>query len=77
MLMIGIVPHQYQRKIFEIVTRESVETVVREGLDVIIGRVKKAVSSNDFLAGLSIFQVTHFIDLFESFLTTLNSLLNY
>ena len=75
--MIGIVPHQYQRKIFEIVTRESVETVVREGLDVIIGRVKKAVSSNDFLAGLSIFQVTHFIDLFESFLTTLNSLLNY
>jgi len=61
--MIGIVPHQYQRKIFEIITRESVETVVREGAEVIIGRVKKAVASNDFLAGLSVFQVHNIVTL--------------
>ena len=31
-LMIGIVPYQYQKKIFEIITRESVDAVVREGM---------------------------------------------
>ena len=30
-LMIGIVPHLYQKKIFEIITRDIVDTVVREG----------------------------------------------
>ena len=35
-LMIGIVPHQYQKKIFEIITRESVDAVVREGSAIFI-----------------------------------------
>ncbi len=55
-LMVGIIPHQYQRKIFEIITRDSLDLVVRDA-DAILGRVKKSTANNDFLAIISVFQV--------------------
>ena len=55
-LMAGIIPHQYQKPIFEKITRESLDLVIRDA-DAIIGRVKKASSPNDYLALISIFQV--------------------
>ena len=55
-LMVGIIPHQYQKKIFEIIARDSVDLVMNEG-EQIIHRVKKAVGNNDFLAIMSIFHV--------------------
>jgi exocyst complex protein 7 len=55
-LMVGIIPHQYQKGTFEIISRESLDLVIRDA-DAIIGRVKKASSSNDFLAIISVFQV--------------------
>ena len=55
-LMAGIIPHQYQKPIFEKITRESLDLVIRDA-DAIISRVKKASSPNDYLALISIFQV--------------------
>ncbi len=39
-LMIGIVPYQYQKKIFEIITRESVDAVVREGIPPFVAQIE-------------------------------------
>ena len=55
-MMAGIIPHQYQKTIFEKISRESLDLVIRDS-DAIIGRVKKASSSNDYLSIISIFQV--------------------
>jgi exocyst complex protein 7 len=55
-LMVGIVPHQYQRKIFEIVVRDSIELVLGDG-DAIMAKVKKAIASNDFLSIMTVFYV--------------------
>ena len=55
-MMAGIIPHQYQKGIFEKISRESLDLVIRDS-DAIIGRVKKASTSNDFLSIISIFQV--------------------
>ena len=55
-MMAGIIPHQYQKGIFEKISRESLDLVIRDS-DAIISRVKKASTSNDFLSIISIFQV--------------------
>ena len=55
-MMAGIIPHQYQKPIFEKISRDSLDLVVRDS-DAIIGRVKKSSSSNEFLSIISIFQV--------------------
>ena len=55
-LMVGIVPHQYQKKIFEIIIRDSIDSVVQEG-ETIINKVKRSCQNNDFLATLSVFYV--------------------
>ena len=55
-LMVGIIPHAYQKKMFEMITRESLDAVVRDG-DAITQRIKKAVAANDFLAIMTVFQV--------------------
>lgn len=54
--MVGIVPHQYQKKIFEIIIRDSIDSVVQEG-ETIINKVKRSCQNNDFLATLSVFYV--------------------
>lgn len=46
----------FQKPIFEKISRDSLDLVIRDS-DSIIGRVKKASSSNDFLSIISIFQV--------------------
>ena len=55
-LMVGIIPHQYQRKIFEKIIRDSMDTILADG-EGIISRVKKAISNNDFLAIMTVFYV--------------------
>ena len=54
-LMAGIIPHQYQKGIFEKISRESLDLVIRDS-DAIISRVKKSSSNNDFLSIISVFQ---------------------
>jgi hypothetical protein len=52
-LMIGIVPYQYQKKIFEIITRESVDAVVREGISPFVAQIefcklnKRSINEDD------------------------------
>ena len=58
-LMAGIIPHQYQKGIFEKISRESLDLVIRDS-DAIISRVKKSSSNNDFLSIISVFQGTSF-----------------
>jgi len=53
-LMVGIIPHQFQRKIFEIISRESLDMVVREG-EAITSKVKKSIANNDFVSILTLF----------------------
>ncbi|QQP50641.1 Exocyst complex component 7 [Caligus rogercresseyi] len=53
-LMVGIIPHSFQQRIFEIIVRDSLDLVLREG-EYILLRVKKAVSSHDFLAVITLF----------------------
>ena len=55
-LMVGIIPHTYQKKMFEIITRESIDALVKDG-DAITHRVKRAAGNNDFLTLMTIFQV--------------------
>jgi len=55
-LMVGIIPHSFQKRMFEMITRESLDAVVRDG-EAITQRIKKAVANNDFLAIMSVFQV--------------------
>lgn len=63
-LMVGIIPGQYQRKIFELVVRDSLDAVLADG-DGILGRVKRAIASHDFLSSvLSVFYVVrHLVSL--------------
>ena len=94
-LMVGIIPHSFQKRMFEMITRsgrflcpgilcmlvkdqirldnfyrlffssllllfdhrESLDAVVRDG-EAITQRIKKAVANNDFLAIMSVFQVS-------------------
>eukprot|EP00095_Tigriopus_kingsejongensis_P002408 snap_masked-scaffold934_size79169-processed-gene-0.19 protein:Tk02408 transcript:snap_masked-scaffold934_size79169-processed-gene-0.19-mRNA-1 annotation:"exocyst complex component 7" len=53
-LMVGIIPHQYQKGVFELIVKESLASVIADG-EAIIGRVKAAVGCNDFLAIMSLF----------------------
>jgi len=55
-LMVGIIPHAYQKKMFEMITRESVDALVKDG-ETITQRVKRAAGNNDFLTLMTIFQV--------------------
>ena len=55
-LMVGIVPHQYQRSIFEIIVRDSIDLVVSDG-EAIVSKAKKAVAQSDFLSVMSVFCV--------------------
>lgn len=70
--MVGIIPHQFQRRIFEIVARDSLDTLTADG-EAIIARVRKAGGgggggggsgggsggggNSDFLAILTVFHV--------------------
>ncbi len=55
--MAGIIPHQYQRRIFEIVSRDSLDALAADG-DAITSRVRRAVGQrSDFLAILAVFHV--------------------
>merc|ERR1719187_3135406 len=53
-LMVGIIPHQFQKKIFEITSRESLDMVVKEG-ETITNKIKKAIASSDFGSILTLF----------------------
>ena len=55
-LMVGIIPHAYQKKMFEMITRESLDAVMKDG-EAITSRIKKAVANNDFLSIMAVFQV--------------------
>lgn len=55
-LMVGIIPPQYQKAVFERIVKESMASVITDG-EAIIGRVKSAVSNNDFLAIMSLFYI--------------------
>jgi len=55
-LMVGIIPHAYQKKMFEIITRESIDALIKDG-DAITQRVKRAAGNNDVLTLMTIFQV--------------------
>merc|ERR1719322_1748296 len=55
-LMVGIIPQAYQKKVFEMITRESVDALVKDG-EAITQRVKRAAGNNDFLTLMTIFQV--------------------
>ena len=54
--MVGIVPHQYQRSIFEIIVRDSIDLVVSDG-EAIVSKAKKAIATSDFLSVMSVFCV--------------------
>ena len=56
-LMVGIIPHAYQKKMFEMITRESLDAVIKDG-EAITSRTKKAVANNDFLSIMTVFQVS-------------------
>jgi len=53
-LMVGVIPHQYAKKIFEIVVRDSLDALIADA-DAIIQRVRRA--NNDFPAILALFHV--------------------
>ena len=59
-LMVGIVPHQYQRKIFEIVVRDSIELVLSDG-EAIMAKVRKAIAVNDYLSIMNVFYVIKYL----------------
>jgi len=63
-LMAGIIPHQYQKGIFEKISRESLDLVIRDS-DAIISRVKKSSSNNDFLSIISVFQVVKHVHMLK------------
>ena len=46
----------YQKKMFEMITRESLDAVMKDG-EAITSRIKKAVANNDFLSIMAVFQV--------------------
>ena len=47
---------RYQRKIFELIIRDSLDSVLNDG-DAILNRVKRAITSHDFLSVLCVFHV--------------------
>ena len=49
-------PHQYQRSIFEIIVRDSIDLVVSDG-EAIVSKAKKAIATSDFLSVMSVFCV--------------------
>jgi len=55
-LMVGIIPAMWQRRIFEIITRDSLDMVAREG-EAITARVKKSIAMGDFVGVLTLFHL--------------------
>jgi len=55
-LMAGVIPAMWQRRIFEIITRDSLDMVAREG-ETITARVKKSISVGDFVGVLTLFHL--------------------
>merc|ERR1719347_2501282 len=55
-LMAGVIPAMWQRRIFEIITRDSLDMVAREG-EAITARVKKSISVGDFVGVLTLFHL--------------------
>lgn len=55
-LMVGVVPAVWQRRIFEIITRDSLEMVAREG-EAITARVKRSIAQGDFVGVLTLFHL--------------------
>jgi exocyst complex protein 7 len=55
-LMGGVIPAMWQRRIFEIITRDSLDMVAREG-EAITARVKRSIAGGDFVGVLTLFHL--------------------
>ena len=55
-LLVGIIPGKWQKRILEMITRDSMELVVKEG-EMIIARVRKSITGCDFTACLTQFHI--------------------
>jgi len=55
-LMVGIIPTRWQRRIFEMISRESLDMVVKEG-EAITGRLRRSVTASEHAGVLSLFQL--------------------
>ena len=55
-LLVGIIPAKWQKRILEMITRDSMELVVKEG-EMIIARVRKSITGCDFTACLTQFHI--------------------
>ncbi|XP_046403378.1 exocyst complex component 7 [Ischnura elegans] len=55
-LMAGIIPLQHHHKIFEIITRDALDTVVQDGEN-IAARAKRCINRHDFAAVLVVFPI--------------------
>lgn len=55
-LMIGIIPVQYKKKIFELICRESLDLAIKEGESITV-RVRKSIANYDFEGVMMLFHV--------------------
>ena len=55
-LMVGIIPARWHKRIFEMISRDSLDLVAREG-EAITARIRKSISNCEFMAVLTLFHV--------------------
>jgi len=55
-LMVGIIPLKWHKRIFEMITRDSLDLVAKEG-EAITARVRKSIASCDFVGVLTLFHL--------------------
>jgi len=55
-LMVGIIPVQFKKKVFELITRDSLNLAIKEG-ETITARVRKSISNYDFEGVMMLFHV--------------------
>jgi len=55
-LLVGIIPVQFKKKIFELICRESLDLALKEG-EAITARVRKSISNYDFEGVMMLFHV--------------------
>eukprot|EP00092_Neocalanus_flemingeri_P025281 GFUD01027413.1.p1 GENE.GFUD01027413.1~~GFUD01027413.1.p1 ORF type:complete len:729 (+),score=182.30 GFUD01027413.1:43-2229(+) len=55
-LMVGIIPLKWHKRIFEMITRDSLDMVAKEG-EAITSRVRKSIASCDFVGVLTLFHL--------------------
>jgi len=55
-LMVGIIPLKWHKRIFEMITRDSLDMVAKEG-EAITTRVRKSIASFDFVGVLTLFHL--------------------